>query len=394
MLHHPRIYKYIHAVHHQSLATTPYTTLSFHFLEPIILSGFIYIAIFLFPISIFAIGIVQVAGLFNNIKSHLGYEFYPKFFDRTPLLKYLVNSVHHNQHHTRYNGNYGLSFRFWDLVFGTEFDDYEEVVSQVKNRKNPAAIVDNSIYKTLKIDKIVPETSEATSIYFKPEDKKFYDYLPGQHLNIRIKVQGKVYDRVFSLSNSPVTDNFLRITVKQNSLVTHHLRNVARVGDEVKALYPWGQFRLWLSPNQSKEYLMIAGGSGITPIYSMIRSILAKETNSTVTLLYANKSKEDAIFDQEIAALSREHQNLTVLDFISGQNRLARDAIAHCLQNQANPEIYICGPAGLKASMKTYLENLGISKKQLHEEDFADGHVSFFKQRHFSTSLKALSTAS
>ncbi|MEM7772956.1 MAG: sterol desaturase family protein [Cyanobacteria bacterium P01_A01_bin.37] len=101
LLHQPKIYRYIHAVHHQSLDTTPYTTLSFHFLEPIILSGFIYIAIFLFPTSFVAIGINQVIGLLSNIKSHLGYEFYPKFFDRTPLLKHLVNSVHHNQHHTR-----------------------------------------------------------------------------------------------------------------------------------------------------------------------------------------------------------------------------------------------------------------------------------------------------
>ena len=391
LLHHPKIYKYIHAVHHQSLDTTPYTTLSFHFLEPIILSGFIYIAIFLFPVSVVAIGINQVVGLLINIKSHLGYEFYPKFFDRTPILKYLVNSTHHNQHHTRYNGNYGLSFRFWDLIFGTEFDDYDQTVSQVKSRKKPVTIVDNSAYRTIKISKIIPETSETTSIYFEPKDKNFYDYLPGQHINLRINVEGKTYDRIFSLSSSPIVDSFLRITVKQNSIVTYHLRNTAKVGDEVKALYPWGQFNVWLNPNQNNNYLMIAGGSGITPIYSMIRSILAKEKSSRVTLLYANKSKEDAIFAQEIEKLSLENQRFTDVDFISGQKRLDRDTLAQYLQNQINPEIYICGPARFKESVKKYLKDLGISKRQLHEEDFADGHISFFKQHHVSTSLKALS---
>jgi ring-1,2-phenylacetyl-CoA epoxidase subunit PaaE len=391
LLHHPKVYKYIHAVHHQSLDTTPYTTLSFHFLEPIILSGFIYIAIFLFPISVVAIGINQVVGLLVNIKSHLGYEFYPKFFDRTPILKYLVNSIHHNQHHTRYNGNYGLSFRWWDLIFGTEFDDYNQIVSQVKNRKKTVTTVDNSVYKTIRISKIVPETSEATSIYFESEDKNFYNYLPGQHINFRIKVGKKVYDRVFSLSSSPLVDNFLRITVKQNSVVTYHLRNTAKVGDEVKALYPWGQFNIWLSPNQNKNYLMVTGGSGITPIYSMIRSILAQEKSSSVTLLYANKSKENAIFAQEIEALSLEYQRFTAVDFISGQKRLGRDTLAQCLQNQPNTEIYLCGPAGFKDSVKKYLKDLGISKSQLHEEDFADGHVSFFNQHHVSIALKALS---
>ncbi|MEM7772955.1 MAG: FAD-binding oxidoreductase [Cyanobacteria bacterium P01_A01_bin.37] len=284
--------------------------------------------------------------------------------------------------------------RFWDLLFGTEFDDYDEVVSQIKNRKKPAVIVDNSTYRTIKISKIVSETPEATSIYFEPEDRNFYDYLPGQHINLRIKVHGKVYDRIFSLSSSPVVDDFLRITVKQNSVVTHYLRNVATVGDEIQALYPWGNFNVWLSPSHKKHYLMIAGGSGITPIYSMIRSILAKEKDSNVTLLYANKSKENSIFSQEIENLSREYKQFTALDFISSQQRLDRNVLAQCLQNQVNPDIYICGPAGLKESMKAGLKDLGVSERQLHEEDFADGHVSFFKQCHVSLSLKAIPSPS
>jgi ring-1,2-phenylacetyl-CoA epoxidase subunit PaaE len=376
-LHQPTLYRYVHAVHHQSLDTTPYTTLSFHFLEPLILSGWIYVVIFLFPVSIVAIAINQVVGLLNNIKSHLGYEFYPKFFDRTPL-KYLVNSTHHNQHHTRYNGNYGLSLRFWDLVFGTEFDDYDQAVSQVKNRRKSVKVIDNSTYRTIKISKIVPETHEATSIYFEPEDKNFYNYLPGQHINLRIKVRGKVYERIFSLSSSPVVDNFLRITVKQHGVVTTYLRNEAKVGDEIQALYPWGQFNVRLNPDWDKDYLMIAGGSGITPIHSMVRSVLAKEKHSRVVLLYANKSREGAIFSQEIKALSDRYENFTALDFISGQRRLDKSILAQHLQSQINPEIYICGPAGFKKSIKTDLKDLGVGTKRLHEEDFADGYVSFF----------------
>jgi ring-1,2-phenylacetyl-CoA epoxidase subunit PaaE len=378
LLHHPKIYRYIHAVHHQSLDTTPYTTLSFHFVEPLILSGWIYIVIFLFPVSVLAIGINQVVGLFNNIKSHLGYEFYPKFFDRTPL-KYLVNSIHHNQHHTRYNGNYGLFLRFWDIVFGTEFDDYDRAVSHVKNRKKPMEILDNSTYRTLKIFKIVSETPETTSIYFESEDKNFYNYLPGQHINLCIKVKGKVYYRVFSLSSSPVIDNFLRITVKKHGVVTNYFATRARVGDEIQALYPCGSFNVWLDPNQARNYLMIAGGNGITPIYSMIRSILGKEKDSKVTLLYANKSKETIIFSREIEELRNKFKSFTALDFISGQKRLNRDVLAQYLQNQMNSEIYICGSSKLKESMKADLKDLGINKEQLYEEDFADGYVSFFQ---------------
>lgn len=374
LLHHPKVYRYIHAIHHESLDTTPYTALSFHYLEPIILTGGVYLCLLLFPISLVAIAVIQILGLLNNIKSHLGYEFYPKFFDRTPILNQLVNSVHHNQHHTRYNGNYGLSLRTWDLLFKTEFDDYSQMVSQVKNRKAPASVIDNSTYKPLKISRIVPETSDTTSIYFQPKDDAFYNYLPGQHLNLRIKVKGRTYDRVFSLSSSPVVDDFLRITVKQNSIVTHHLRTEAQVGDEVQALYPAGEFKLWTSSNQAKHYLMIAGGSGITPLYSMIRSILANEKDSKVSLLYANKNKENAIFGQEIETLSREDERFTASDFISGQRRLSKAALASCLQNQANPEVYLCGPIGLKAAMKAGLKELGVGRQRIHEEDFADGY--------------------
>ncbi|GAB4370849.1 MAG: hypothetical protein Kow00121_11900 [Elainellaceae cyanobacterium] len=324
-----------------------------------------------------AIGINQVVGLLNNIKSHLGYEFYPKFFDKTPL-KYLVNSTHHNQHHIRYNGNYGLSLRFWDLVFGTEFDDYDDVVNQVKNRKSPARIFDNSTYKKIKISRIVSETYETTSIYFESDDKNFYNYLPGQHINLRINVRGKIYERIFSLSSSPVVDNFLRITVKQHSVVTTYLRNEAKVGDEIQALYPCGDFSLWLNPGEAKDYLMIAGGSGITPIYSMIRSILTKEKDSRIILLYANKSREAIIFSQEIEELCLKYKNLKVLDFISDRNRLDKDILSQCLQSQMNSEIYICGPTTLKKSVKSYLKDLGISTRRLREEDFADGYVRFF----------------
>ncbi|MEL7350563.1 MAG: sterol desaturase family protein [Cyanobacteria bacterium J06560_5] len=378
LLHHPKIYRYIHAIHHESLDTTPYTALSFHYLEPVILTGGIYLCLLLFPVSVSAIAIVQILGLLNNIKSHLGYEFYPKFFDSTPLLNQLVNSVHHNQHHTRYNGNYGLSLRIWDQLFGTEFDDYDQVVSQVKNRKALVRSIDNSTYRPLKISKIVSETPDTTSIYFHPKDKNFYSYLPGQHLNLRIKVNGRVYDRIFSLSSSPVADDFLRITVKQHSIVTNYLRNEANVGDEVQALYPSGQFNLWLNSSQPKQYLMVAGGSGITPLYSMIRSILAKEKDSKVSLLYANKSEESAIFADEIEALSCEDDRFTAVDFISGQRRLSKAAIAPYVNNQVPTEVYLCGPTGLKTAMKKYLTELGFSKQHLHQEDFADGHTSFF----------------
>lgn len=193
-------------------------------------------------------------------------------------------------------------------------------------------------------------------------------------------MQGKVYHRVFSLSSSPVVDRFLRITVKQNRVVTDYLRHTAKVGDEVEALYPAGDFGIQLKAEQAKHYMMIVGGSGITPIYSMIRSILAVEKKSSVTLLYANRRQENAAFAREIEALTQQYERFTALSFISGQRRIDKAALAQVLQAWSNSEVYICGPANLKTLMKIHLNELGVSRERLHEEEFADGFVSVFQR--------------
>jgi sterol desaturase/sphingolipid hydroxylase (fatty acid hydroxylase superfamily) len=119
MHNNPKIYKYIHAVHHKSLDVTPFTASSFHILEATLLGAWIIPLAFIIPIYVPMLGALQIIGLANNIKSHLGYELYPKWFQKT-WLKYHINSTHHNLHHIKYNGNYGLLFTFWDIWFDTE----------------------------------------------------------------------------------------------------------------------------------------------------------------------------------------------------------------------------------------------------------------------------------
>jgi ferredoxin-NADP reductase len=97
--------------------------------------------------------------------------------------------------------------------------------------------------------------------------------------------------------------------------------SIAKIGDKIQALYPCGDFNVTLNGAKATNYLMIAGGSGITPLYSMIRSILATERDSHITLLYANESKKSIIFHQEINKLSSVHANFEVIHFISGQKQ-------------------------------------------------------------------------
>ncbi len=141
LLHHPKIYKYVHAVHHKSIDVTPYTSVSFHAVEPFLLTIWILPAAFIFPMYMHALAVLQVYGLLDNIKSHIGYEFFPAKFNKG-WLRFLTASTYHNMHHSKFNGNYGVHFRFWDKLMGTEFYDYEQTFDSIQQRKK--GLVDNA----------------------------------------------------------------------------------------------------------------------------------------------------------------------------------------------------------------------------------------------------------
>jgi sterol desaturase/sphingolipid hydroxylase (fatty acid hydroxylase superfamily) len=107
--------------------------MSFHIAESFLLTAWFIPAAFVIPIWVPALGVLQMIGLFNNIKSHLGYELYPAWVNKGPL-KFSVTSTHHNMHHTHFQGNYGLHFRFWDKLCGTEFKDYSDTFDEIKSR--------------------------------------------------------------------------------------------------------------------------------------------------------------------------------------------------------------------------------------------------------------------
>jgi ring-1,2-phenylacetyl-CoA epoxidase subunit PaaE len=366
-MHHPKIYKYIHALHHKSLDVNPYTSTSFHVIEAVWLTVWVLPLAMVMPISMTALGIMQVLGTFNNLKSHLGYELFPKFF-KIPPFNMLVTATNHSLHHTQYNGNYGLFFRFWDIVCKTELNVTTQLFQDIHERKDSVAI-DNTKYKTLTISNLVKETNDTVSLYFKPTDKYFYNYEAGQHLTVKVKVKGRTHSRCFSLSSTP-GDDFLRITVKLKGEVSHWFYNEAKIGDTIESLYPVGDFMA----NKSENYIMVAGGSGITPLYSMIKDILKKEPQSNIKLLYANKSENSIIFKTEIDALTKQYPNFECQHFLSGQKRISIED----LDVNTGANYYVCGPDSLKESIFDNLHIAGISENNIHTEHFVDGYVPWF----------------
>lgn len=135
LMHHPSVFKYIHLVHHQSTNPSPWAAYAFHPLEAIIEQGIVIIFYFTIPIHITHLAIFFLFSIIYNVYGHLGYELYPRGFNKTMLGKWINTSVNHNQHHQYFKGNYGLYTLIWDRLFGTIRQDYDQQFDSVTSRK-------------------------------------------------------------------------------------------------------------------------------------------------------------------------------------------------------------------------------------------------------------------
>jgi sterol desaturase/sphingolipid hydroxylase (fatty acid hydroxylase superfamily) len=127
LLHHPRLFRHIHVVHHRSVDVNPFTSYSFHAVEAVLLGAWIVPAVVFLPVPRVSLLVLQAIGLANNVMSHLGYELLPAWLLKVPVLRWTNTATFHSLHHTRSRGNFGLHTRLWDRLFGTEIADYERV---------------------------------------------------------------------------------------------------------------------------------------------------------------------------------------------------------------------------------------------------------------------------
>ena len=125
LMHHPKLYREVHLIHHKSTNPSPWTAYAFHPLEGLIESLIAPLIAFTLPVHISAFGLFFLFQIIYNVYGHLGFELYPKNFHKTFIGKWINTSTAHNLHHKRFNGNYGLYFLFWDRIMGTIREDYD-----------------------------------------------------------------------------------------------------------------------------------------------------------------------------------------------------------------------------------------------------------------------------
>ncbi|MBS7253271.1 FAD-binding oxidoreductase [Flavobacterium branchiicola] len=158
----------------------------------------------------------------------------------------------------------------------------------------------------LYIQDIVQETADTITMHIVQPEQQL-SYLSGQFLTLISEIEGKEERRSYSLCSSPYIDKNLSVTVKRvkGGKMSNHLSNNVKAGDKITALPPMGNFKFKPENNQ-RHIVLVGGGSGITPLFSIIKSVLIKEPGSMVSLIYVNSNRENTIFYHQLEQWSSE----------------------------------------------------------------------------------------
>lgn len=132
LIHHPKLFKWVHLIHHKSTNPSPFAAYAFHPFEAVLESLIFLIFVFTIPVHLYHLLFFFLFMILYNVYGHLGWELYPRGFNKHWLGKWINTSVNHNQHHQYFKGNYGLYFLFWDRIMGTIRDDYDKRFEEVK----------------------------------------------------------------------------------------------------------------------------------------------------------------------------------------------------------------------------------------------------------------------
>ncbi|MFB7717607.1 2Fe-2S iron-sulfur cluster-binding protein [Nocardia sp. NPDC056100] len=226
---------------------------------------------------------------------------------------------------------------------------------------------------SVRIVRVVRETDDAVSLELTPDDAHAgrFGYKPGQFLTLRIpsELTGSV-SRCYSLSSAPHEDGPLKVTVKRtiDGYGSNWLCDNAVEGMSLEVLPPAG---LFTPGSLDIDLLLFGGGSGITPVLSILKSALAQGTGH-ITLVYANQHENSVIFAAELAELAAAHPDrLLVLHWLQSVQGLPTvELLAALVKPWAGREAFVCGPAPFMDAVSAAMTSLGADRKRVHSEKF------------------------
>jgi 3-ketosteroid 9alpha-monooxygenase subunit B len=233
-------------------------------------------------------------------------------------------------------------------------------------------------FHPIRVSRIVEETSDTRSLVLDvPVDlRELFRYRPGQYCTFRVHVGDEELLRSYSMSSAPTLDADLTVTVKRvvGGRVSNWMHDRVSVGDVLEVSKPAGVF---CPTDRDAPVLAFAGGSGITPVFSIIKDVLAN-TGRTIRLLYANRDRESVIFRAELDRLRGNHpERLTVVHHIDADSGyLSNDDVVAFIGDALDSDAYVCGPTPFMDLAERGLLHVGFDPSRIAIERFADGAVA------------------
>lgn len=256
----------------------------------------------------------------------------------------------------------------------------------------------------LPVSEVRRETFDTVSLIFDvPESlQQTFSYKHGQYLTLKFELNGEEVRRSYSMSSSPI-ENELAVTVKkvEGGKVSTYINDNLKAGDTVAVMPADGRFHTELDADQRKDYYLFGAGSGITPLMSILKTVLEEEPQSTVFLLYGNRREECIIFQEQLDELQRKYENQLIVEHILSQpkrekaggvfgfmkkgktdwdgriGRIDGSEVRRFLNDHPKrspeAEYFICGPGNMIDVVEVTLQGQGIDSKRIYTERFASG---------------------
>ena len=241
-------------------------------------------------------------------------------------------------------------------------------------------------FHSLRIKSITPDTDEAVIVSFDVPAalQNNFQFTQGQHLTLRTQLNGKEERRSYSIC-SGVDDGELRIGVRHVSggVMSSWINQSLKTDDSIDVLPPEGRFFVPIDASQARHYLGIAGGSGITPILAIMKTVLAREPLSRFTLIYGNRRQSSTMFKEELEDLKNRYLTRLTLHTVFSQEhmdsplnsgRLTQAKLGEFLGSLIKPQnlnhIFVCGPHGFNDEADAALLAAGVPAEHIYIERF------------------------
>lgn len=241
----------------------------------------------------------------------------------------------------------------------------------------------------LNIKDIYKETDDTSVVSFEVPVhlQSVFKYAQGQHLTLKADIDGEDVRRSYSLCSSPL-ENEWKVAIKQipGGKFSTFVNNEVKAGDLIEVMEPSGNFGVTVKPEDSKNYIFFAAGSGITPVLSMLKTHLKAEPNATCKLFYVNKTAKSIIFKEELEQLRNTYfGRLEIYYFLTKERRdiqlfngrfdddKMKVLTKTFIDIPDTNEVFLCGPEKMVNYVSEYLINAGLRKDLIHFELFVTG---------------------